>query len=200
MKRCLLSLSILISSLLTTSCGPSITSDNSELNSSPVVIESKSYTVSATPDYKYPTDNTSLPSSYDFPKGVTPPSNPNASWIYPGKVVVLDLHPLSEADWYIKIYNGNPIPTSYLVSARYPDVPTEGYLSVPTSFLPFVKVSKPTVVIESHSIETIPISVVIPANYKLPTKKFEFWLSVKEQGQRGFVQTETCTKWQITPK
>lgn len=93
-------------------------------------------------------------------------------------------------DCYIDVKNATNAVATYAVTSRSPDYLESLYLEMPLSW---ISVSSPNIVVLPGQVSRVPIVVKIPK--VLPSKKMEFWVSVKNTGMSGMIKTELCAKW-----
>jgi hypothetical protein len=130
--------------------------------------------------------------------GEQPPGN--VTWISPGKVTITNLYPGAQAEWTQTIHNGNDAVRSYRVTVRTPDSVSEGYEPLPSEYYDWITISAPHPSIAPQESLDVLVTVAMPKDVKYPGKHAEVWISVVEEGQEGFVQTELCSRWLISTK
>ncbi len=123
----------------------------------------------------------------------------NQSWISPAEVKVSNYYAGAQAEWNIKIHNGKDVLTSYRISYREPGKLREGYLAAPENAQDWIIISDEALVFAPKETKEILITLSIPKGTVVTDKKWEFWVSVIEQGQ-GNIETEMCSRWLISMK
>ena len=176
MKRLVLSL-VLVSTLLLVGC--STTSGNSHPTPVPTQIEVTP--IPTQPVTEYPNQ---------------PPNT--VTWISPGKVEVGNFYAGASAEWPIRVHNGNDVDTEFLIKYRYPDHVGTGYQFPTDSVKDWITISTGSVIFGPHETKDILVSMYMPEDAVAPGDKWEFWVSVIDNSQEGFVKTELCVRWLIT--
>ena len=122
----------------------------------------------------------------------------NVSWINPGKVEVGHFYPGATAEYLMTVHNGNDYPANFIIKYRYPDHVGEGYSFPSDDVANWVTVSGNDVDFQPYETKDITVSVTMPTGAVSPGNKWEFWISVVDDSQEGFVKTELCVRWLIT--
>jgi hypothetical protein len=121
----------------------------------------------------------------------------DVDWVSPSKVEVSNFHNGATAENSEKIHNGSEKTKTYKVEYRIPDNTLEGYDMPPKEAVNWVTIADGSPTISSkESIQDL-ISLTMPKDFVLKSGKWEFWISISEEGQ-GTIQTEMCTRWLIT--
>lgn len=185
MYKLLVSLFMVFSLFIALGCGespkgPSLTVEPSPNLIAPVVVNSTIGT----------------PSSITASLNDEPPIT--QSWISPGKVNIGNYYSGAQAEWFIKVHNGDSTKTKYTVEYREPAYVSDGFVSLPTFNRVWVIVSESSPTLDPYETRTIPITLKIPSNAKIDAKKWEFWISVMEDSPAGVIKTELCSRWLIT--
>ena len=89
----------------------------------------------------------------------------------------------------IKVHNGKLFPTQFEISVRRPDYTEDGYRSITNEELNFVNLSSTMVEVDSKYSRGFVVSSNIPTDDKV-----EFWVSVIDRNQPGFVKAELCSR------
>ena len=178
MKRLILSL-VLVSTLLLAGCGT--TNGDSHPTAVPTQVG-----VTVTPQPTQPTT--------EYPD--EPPSN--VTWVSPGKVEVGNFFPGATAEWSIRVHNGNDVSTEFLIKYRYPDHVGDGYSFPTDNVRDWIVINTGSLTFGPHETRDIPVSLVMPEAEVAPGHKWEFWISVIDNSQEGFVKTELCVRWLVT--
>lgn len=118
------------------------------------------------------------------------------TWISPGKVNIANFYPGGQAEYYISIHNGNSKDSSFKVTYRIPGRIREPYLSPPEAAKDWVIIANQTPIIEPYTTKDILITLYMPDDAVAPDQ-WEFWVSVIDEGQKGLLQTELCSRWLI---
>lgn len=116
----------------------------------------------------------------------------------PGKVYIDNLHPGSEADLTITVYNQNDQQTAFTVQARQPDYTEKGYEEF--THLDWITATPDQVTIGAHGKEKVQIVVVMPKDADYSGKKAEVWISVKEKNASGMIQIELASRLFISTR
>jgi hypothetical protein len=180
MKRLVLSL-VLVSTLLLAGCGT--TNGDSHPTPRPTQV---GVTPTITPQPTQPTT--------EYPN--EPPSN--VTWISPGKVEIGNFFPGATAEWSVRVHNGNDVDTEFLIKYRYPDHVGDGYSYPSSEVSNWVTISTNSLVFGPHETRDIPVALIMPSGAVSPGHKWEFWISVVDNSQEGFVKTELCIRWLVT--
>lgn len=125
-----------------------------------------------------------------------PPITEN--WITPVKVEVGNFYPGAQAEWFVKVHNGNDAETTFAVNYRFPDHVGEGYVKPTEEVQDWIIIADTTPLLAPFETRTISILLDMPENAIAPGNKWEFWISVIDTSQAGFVRTELCPRWLIT--
>lgn len=138
------------------------------------------------------------------PKTNTPFEEPtgelaNKTWISPGVVEIGNFESGNEAEWILKIHNGNKIPTAFTVTYRIPGNTSEGFSMPPSSAQIWVTISETTPLIAAGETKDILVNLKVPSGARNIQPKWEFWVSVVEKSD-AMIQTELCSRWRITMK
>jgi hypothetical protein len=131
---------------------------------------------------------TDAPPPGEYPKG-------DVSWISPGKVEISNFYPGARAEWPVTIYNAKDTFVTYEVKYRVPDYTSDGYIKAPDIVQDWVLVADPTPMLSPGEIKDVLIVIEMPEDAVSPAPKWEFWISVRDITQTGFVQTELCSRW-----
>jgi len=142
------------------------------------------YTITA-----QPVDNTTVTAT-------TPAKD--RTWISPGKVSIGNYYSGATADWTMTIHNGKPISAQFAVSYRKPDYTTDGYAMPSTSAQDWVIIADTTPLLKPYETREVKVTLQIPAKAKVTTPKWEYWISVIDNSQKGNVTTELCSRWLVT--
>ena len=120
-----------------------------------------------------------------------------STWLSPAKVIVGNFYPGARAEWPITIHNGNNYEAQFEISYRVPDNVQEGYTRPTVEVLDWVIIVDTTPVLAAYQTKEIAVVLDMPRNAKAPGDNWEFWVSVKDKSQGGFVQTEICSRWLV---
>lgn len=147
-----------------------------------------------------PTQTQSVPTVTPQPTQPTEhPNEPpnNVTWISPGKVEVGNFYAGATAEWPITVHNGNDEETKFLIKYRYPDHVGDGY-SYPTSDVEnWITIGSDSIMFGPYETKEIIVALNMPEGASSPGDKWEFWISVIDASQEGFVKTELCIRWLI---
>lgn len=154
---------------------------------------------SPTPKPTHTNNNPTITPQPTQPTTEYPNEPPNSvTWISPGKVEVGNFYPGATADWTIRVHNGNGVSTDFLVKYRYPDHVGDGYSFPTDSTKDWITISTGSITFGPYETRDIPISLHMPDGAVSPGNKWEFWISVIDNSQEGFVRTELCVRWLIS--
>lgn len=121
----------------------------------------------------------------------------DVSWISPAKIEVGNLYAGALAEYTLKVHNGNDAEALFTVMARMPDNVTDGYSKPTTEMLDWVSISGAGMPLAPYETKEVTVSLAMPEGATAPDK-WEFWISVIDNSQSGFVKVELCAKWLIT--
>jgi len=144
---------------------------------------------------------TETPSPAPTPRiDVVLPGEPPAdrTWISPGKVNIDNYYAGGRAEYPISIHNGNDGQASFSITYRIPDRIADGYSEPMVEAQDWIIIADSTPVLMPRETKDILITLEMPKNTKVNSKKWEFWISVKDTTQVGFVQTELCSRWLVS--
>lgn len=119
------------------------------------------------------------------------------TWISPAMVQIANYYPGAEAEWFVRMHNGGEVAAEFLISYREPNQTKEGYTMPPPGAQDWIIIADPAPVLASKETREISIVLAVPGEVEISSKKWEFWISVIEQGQ-GMVQTEMCSRWLVS--
>ena len=139
--------------------------------------------------------NTVTPTPGPTMGGNEPPIT--STWLSPAKVIVGNFYPGARAEWPITIHNGNNYEAQFEISYRVPDNVQEGYARPTVEVADWVIIVDTTPVLAAYQTKEIAVVLDMPGNAKSPGDDWEFWVSVKDKSQGGFVQTEICSRWLV---
>lgn len=125
-----------------------------------------------------------------------PPSN--VTWISPGKVEVGNFYPGATAEWPIRVHNGNDEETEFTIKYRYPDHVGDGFVFPTDEVEDWITIETDSLTFNPHETKDILVVLHMPSNADTPGDKWEFWISIIDASQSGFVKTELCVRWLIT--
>ena len=120
-----------------------------------------------------------------------------STWLSPAKVIIGNFYPGARAEYYITIHNGNAYEAQFEVTYREPDNVQEGYARPTEEVASWVMIVDTTPVLAAYETKDIEVVLDMPSNAKSPGADWEFWVSVKDRSQGGFVQTEICSRWLV---
>ena len=118
------------------------------------------------------------------------------TWISPGIIEIGNLYPGAEAEWVIKIHNGNSTATNFIISYRFPNDTKAGYSMPPSSTQLWVTISSPNIFLQPDETKDVLVNIKIPSGAVNLQPKWEFWTSVVEK-TGGMLETEMCTRWLV---
>lgn len=131
--------------------------------------------------------------------GITDMKPPeDMSWINPGKVIVTGFYPGARAESTLLLYNGGDTKASFSITCRPPDNLKDGYTMPPPEALGWVTVEDPLPTLEPKETKALLIVLEMPEKATSPPEQWEFWISVFDTSQTGFVVTELASRWLIT--
>jgi len=119
------------------------------------------------------------------------------TWVSPGEVVIDHFYPGGVASYPISVHNGGDSSAVFDVAYRVPDNVTSAYKFPPTEAQDWVIIADPAPIIASYATKGIMVTLDMPESAESP-EYWEFWTSVKDTSQDGFVKTELCTRWLIS--
>lgn len=125
-----------------------------------------------------------------------PPNDQN--WITPGMVKVGNFHPGAQAEWFITVHNGQDTEILFDVTYKHPDHVGEGFVKPTEEVQDWVIIADTTPLLAPFETRTISILLDMPESATAPGDGWEFWISVIDASQAGFVKTELCSRWLIT--
>ena len=120
-----------------------------------------------------------------------------STWLSPAKVIIGNFYPGARAEWDVTIHNGNNYEAQFEISYRVPDNVQEGYARPTVEVADWVIIVDTTPVLAAYQTKEIAVVLDMPGNAKSPGDDWEFWVSVKDKSQGGFVQTEICSRWLV---
>ncbi len=135
-----------------------------------------------------------------IPGGVILPNEPpvDRTWISPGKVNIDNYYAGGRAEYPISIHNGKDTTAAFSVSYRFPDRVADGY-SIPTPDVQnWIIIADSTPVLAPKETKQVAIVLEMPEKAINPAPKWEFWISVVDTTQAGFVKTELCSRWLVS--
>jgi hypothetical protein len=118
------------------------------------------------------------------------------TWISPGVVEIANMYPGAEAEWVVKIHNGNSEPTPFSVSYRIPNNTRTGYFMPPSSAQIWITISQSYIVLQPGETKDILVNLKIPNGAPNIPNQWEFWTVVTEKSG-GMVETEMATRWLV---
>jgi hypothetical protein len=124
----------------------------------------------------------------------------NVVWITPGKVNIDGLYPGAQGEYTIRIHNPRDMETVFSIYNREADIVTEGYSKLPQEFTKWVNIVPSTLVIPARSTGEVLVTVKIGLRDKASNKKYETWIGVMDESQKGTVKSEICSRWMITTR
>ena len=119
------------------------------------------------------------------------------TWISPGKVQVGNFYPGARAEWNLLVHNGKDTAATFLITYRYPDQVGDGYVKPTSEVRDWVIIADSTPILAPKETREILIALEMPKDAVAPGKLWEFWISVKDTTQTGFVVTELCSRWLV---
>lgn len=194
MKKGLLLVGVIVVSLISMSCyrevGPNekytvediTSSDNGEI----VVDNSDNVIEPASPI-------SSNETSSDIEKRMS-----GVTWINPGKVNIDGLYPGASGEYKIKIHNAKTTPATFSVYSREAATVTEGYIKLPAEFNKWISITPSSITIPAQSIGEVTVAVKVGLRDRVSNKKYEFWIGIMEDSQKGVVRSEICNRCMIT--
>lgn len=122
----------------------------------------------------------------------------NVNWISPGKVTITNLYKGSQAEYTMRIHNGNPNTAVFRISVRQPD--GDGFNKLPVECLGWVSMPFYVVTIPPKGTYELPVTVKMLTDTEMKGKNYEFWVSVIDGSQTGMIQSELCSRWLISTR
>lgn len=127
-----------------------------------------------------------------------PASLMDVNWISPGKVVVANFHPGAVAHYPLSVHNGGDAVALFAVTYRHPDNVEEGY-DKPTEIVQeWVIIADESPILQPKETRDISVTLSMPEDADSFSPQWEFWVSVIDMSQKGFVRTELCCRWLVT--
>lgn len=121
----------------------------------------------------------------------------DVTWISPGKVQVGNFYPGARAEWELSIHNGKDKEARFEVKYRFPDHVGEGYTKPTPETQDWVIIADSTPVLAPKETRNILIALDMPENAVSSSKKWEFWVSVRDTTQGGNIGIELCSRWLV---
>jgi len=122
------------------------------------------------------------------------------TWLNPGKVNIDGLYPGASGEYKIKIHNAKTTPVTFSIYNREAATLTEGYAKLPAEFNRWIVVTPSSLTIPAQSIGEVLVSVKIGLRDRATNKKYETWIGVMDESQKGIVKSEICSRWMITTR
>jgi len=122
----------------------------------------------------------------------------DVTWISPGKVTITNLYKGSQAEYTMRIHNGNPNIAVFRISVRQPD--GNGFNKLPSECLNWVSMPLYVIVLQPKETYELPVTVKMLTDAGMKGKDYEFWVSVIDGSQTGMVQSELCSRWLISTR
>lgn len=122
----------------------------------------------------------------------------DVTWLSPGKVEVGNFYAGATAEYPMRVHNGNNVSTPFTVAYRIPDNFATGFLPPTPEVANWVTIIGADTPLEAYETRDLTVTLSMPYGAVAPAHQWEFWISVKDNSQAGFVQTELCTRWLIT--
>lgn len=144
-----------------------------------------------TPVEVQPVDNV-----YDAGMPVNAPDN--QTWLSPGKLEINNYIPGATVKCILHVHNGNSVATPFSILYSIPDNSDAGYVIANSQSRYWVEIDLPNPVIEPMSTKDITVTLSMPLGVTAPGNKWEFWVCSKDVSQDTFIQTQLCTKFQVT--
>lgn len=104
------------------------------------------------------------------------------------------------ADDSVRIFTIEYIPesTPFSVNYRHPDNVDEGYAKPPDEAQDWVIIADTTPVLAPYETRDILVVLAMPQDAEVFAPKWEFWVSVKDTSQTGFVAVELACRWLVS--
>jgi hypothetical protein len=122
------------------------------------------------------------------------------TWLSPGVVEISNLYPGAQAEWEIKIHNGNQNEAQFAIEYAPPNRTREGYSIAPIEAADWVIIADPSPVLASKETRAVIISVEIPKGTIVSGKKWEFWILAYDTNQNKQIRTQLASRWLVTMK
>jgi hypothetical protein len=122
----------------------------------------------------------------------------DVNWISPGKVTIENLYKGAQAEYTLRIHNGGRVSTIFQVIPRQPDGIRSDKL--PYDCMDWVQIPQLAIYVPAKTTYEMPITVKMLKDIDMKGKTYEFWISVIDNGQKGMVQTELCSRWIISTR
>lgn len=142
------------------------------------------------------------------------------SWISPGKVLIGNFYPGATVEYSMTVHNGNDYVATFIIKARYPDNtgsnikrPVANDIDALNCGNCFVfsnlsdcvtfgvghdaEIGTEEIALSAYETRDVDISFTLPVSEVVPSN-WEFWISVIDSSQSGFVHTELCSRWIVT--
>jgi hypothetical protein len=143
-----------------------------------------------------PPPTTIVPKTKEITQTKEPPKT--STWISPGKVNIGNFYKGATAEWFIKVHNGNSVPTEFSLGIKRPNYTTEGFSIPVVTYEDWLVISERNPTLEPYETRSIPVVLKIPTTVKSIPSKWEVWVSVMDESQTGTVRTELCSRWLVT--
>ena len=145
----------------------------------------------STPEVVIPVDNV-----YDAGLPVNAPND--QTWLSPGKLEIKEYFPGATIKCIIHVHNGNSVAAPFSVLYSIPDNTDSGFVKSNDQSRYWIEIDNSYPTVEPMTTKDITVTLSMPLGSTAPGKEWEFWVCCKDLSQDTFVQTQLCTKIQIT--
>lgn len=107
----------------------------------------------------------------------------NVTWVSPSDVQIDNYYAGADADFTLYVHNGKDVVVSMKIDAESPSYTKDGYELAPSSVVDWVYISDKSFVMQPKETREILVSLRVPSNQYIEAEKWEFRVTVFEQGQ-----------------